>query len=73
MLTLSEFDRAVEKVNNVYTRHNREELVRTATASQGDAKAIKTALAHLRRKGERDPNVKTAKEFLHFNGGLGRS
>lgn len=65
---MEQFDFAVELLNNVYIRHQREELIRMATATQGDEKGIKKALKSYKRKGETPIGTRSEADFLAFAG-----
>jgi hypothetical protein len=67
-LNMEQFDLAIELLNNVYIRHHREELVRMATATQGDEKGIKTALKSYQRTGETPVGTRSEGDFLAFAG-----
>lgn len=69
-LNIEQFDYAVELLNNVMMRHRRDELIRTATGSQGDDKSIKKLLkGYERKKGTPEKIKADAKGFLKFAGG----
>jgi len=54
----------------VYKRHHHDELVRAATAAQGDQKSITKALAALKRKTEEASDANSgAKAFFVYAGG----
>ena len=65
---MEQFDLGIEMLNNVYVRHHREELVRMATATQGDEKGIKKALKSYTRKGEAPVGTRSAEEFIAYAG-----
>jgi len=69
-LNIEQFDYAVELLNNVMMRHRRDELVRTATGSQGDDKSIQKLLkGYERKKGDAARIKADAQGFLKFAGG----